>query len=238
MFVTTIEPLPHYNISIMQPRQSWFLGIVIVLLLVFIFFMPSVGMRMRGFLGPRTSAASDAQQLAAENVSLKARIAELAAIAGELPSSTFGTIPAVVYSNYPFNFKNEMTVNAGSLDGVVSGSAVLFKGNLVGIVTVSSAHRSTVQTIFDPNFKLPVRIGVHGYDALFVGGSYPMIESIAKTASIGTGDIVYSAGSGAPYAIPVGEIASVALAPSNLFEEASLSFTYDMGNVQTVEIIK
>jgi len=223
----------------MKHPQSWFLGIVIVLLLFFIFFMPSVGMRMRGLLGPRLgSATGDAQQLAAENVSLKAQIAEFAAIAGELPSSTFGTIPAVVYSNYPFNFKSEMTVDAGSLDGVVSGAAVLFQGDLVGVITGSSAHRSTAQTIFDPNFKLPVRIGAHGYDALLVGGSYPMIESIAKTATVAAGDVVYSAGSGMPYGVAVGTVDEVTLAPDNLFEEASLSFPYDIGTVQTVEIVR
>jgi hypothetical protein len=41
-----------------------------------------------------------------------------------------------------------------------------------------------------------------------------------------------------PYAMPVGEVADISLTPNSLFEEASLSFPYDMGMVQTVEIVK
>jgi cell shape-determining protein MreC len=222
----------------MQPRKSWFLGIVIVLLLFFIFLMPSLGMRLRGFLGPQAAPPDSAEQLAAENNSLKAQLAGLAVIAGEMPSSTPNAVRAMVYSDYPFNFKSDMTVNAGSEDGIAPGDAVLFEGNLVGIVAQSSESYSVVQTMFDPNFKLPVRIGTKGYDALLVGGSYPMAESIAKTATIAAGDVVTSAGTGVPYGIAVGTVQNVTLAANNLFEEASLSFPYDTGMIQTVEIVR
>ncbi len=222
----------------MKHNQSWFLGIVIALLLFFIFFMPSIGVHFRELLGPQTMAPIGVEQLATENASLTARLAELTAIANELPSSTSGAVRAMVYSEYPFNFKNEITMNRGSQDGIAAGDTVLFDGSLIGTVIESTAHRSVAQTIFDPNFRLPVRIGSAGYDALLAGGPYPMVESIAKTASISAGDSVYSAGSAVPYATPIGKIANVALAPNNLFEEASLSFPYDVGTIQTVEIIK
>lgn len=219
----------------MHHRTPWFLGIII-LLLFFIFFMPSIGMHLRGLMGPQGEAPSNVQQLAAENESLKAQIAEFDTIEGELPTSTPNTIRAMVYSRYPLNFKNEMVVNVGTDDKITVGSAVIFQGNLIGFVKESSPQSSVIQTIFDPNYKLLVRIGSNGYDALLVGGSYPMVESIAKTANISVGDIVYGADPSAPYAIPVGEIANVALASNNLFEEASLSFPYDIGMIQTVEI--
>jgi hypothetical protein len=41
-----------------------------------------------------------------------------------------------------------------------------------------------------------------------------------------------------PYAMPVGEVGSIALTPDNLFEEASLAFPYDIGAIQAVEIVK
>jgi len=222
----------------MQLRTPWFLGIIIVLLLFFIFFMPSIGARLRALLGPEIMMPQNITELAAENESLKARLAELAVVANELPHVAPNATGAMVYSSYPFNFKNEMTVSAGSADGVSTGDAVLFEGNLVGTVTEAAAHRSLVQTIFDPNFKLPVRIGSAGYDALLTGGAYPMVESIAKTAKISTGDIVYGAGSSGPYAAPLGEIATISPAPDNLFQEASLSFPYDMSSVQAVEIVR
>lgn len=222
----------------MKHPQSWFLGVVIAFLLFFIFFMPMVGTRVRGLLGPQVVAPNDAEQLAAENVSLKAQLAKVAVIMNELPTSTPDTIRAMVYSHYPLNFKNELTVDAGTSDGVAVKDAVIFQGNLVGVVEQSSAHGSVVQTIADPNFKLPVRIGPKGYDALLVGGSYPQIETIAKTATIATGDVVVSVATGTPYGIAVGTVQNAVLAPDNLFKEASLVFPYDIGMIQTVLIVK
>ncbi|MGB7957475.1 MAG: rod shape-determining protein MreC [Minisyncoccia bacterium] len=223
----------------MQPRKSWFLGIVIILLLFFIFFMPSLGMRARELLGPRLGGTpSDTAQLAEENESLKAQLAELRVVASELPTSTPDMVRAMVYSHYPLNFKNEMDLNAGSADGVAVGDAVVFEGNFVGLIQEVTAHASVAETIFDSGFKMPVRIGAKGYDALLTGGSYPAVGSIAKTATIVAGDAVYSASAGTPYAMPVGEVGSVTLTSDNLFQEASLDFSYDIGTIQTVEIIK
>ena len=94
-----------------------------------------------------------------------------------------------------------MILDAGSTDGVAAGDAVTFGGNFVGLIQDVTAHSSVAETIFDPDFKMPVRIGTQGYDALLVGGSYPMAESIVKTATIAAGDVVYSAAPGIPYAI-------------------------------------
>jgi rod shape-determining protein MreC len=222
----------------MQPRTSWFLGIVIALLLFFIFFMPSVGVALRAFLGPSSLPPAAGEQLLAENESLAAKLSMLTTVSDELPHRTPNTILAMVYSDYPFNFKDEITVDAGSADGVVAGDAVLFGGNLVGFVSGLSAHRSVVRTIFDPDFKLQVRIGTKGYDALLAGGSYPMAESIVKTATIVAGDVVYSAAPGAPYAVPVGTVENVSPAPDNLFAQATLSLPYHESEMQVVEIVK
>lgn len=189
-------------------------------------------------MGPRLGGApSSIEELTAENESLKAKLAELGIVASEVPTSTEGAIRAMVYSRYPFNFKNEMILDVGATDGVVAGDAVASGGNLVGLVQDVMPHSSVAETIFDPYFKMSVRIGTQGYDALLVGGSYPMVESIVKTATIAAGDVVYSAAPGIPYAMPVGEIGNAALSPNNLFEEASIVFPYDIDMIQAVEIV-
>jgi len=226
------------NFNTMKHRQSWFLGVVVVLLLFFIFFMPSVGMKLRFLLGPQSLSFTSTDQLMAENESLSAKLSELSVVAGEVPHQTPDTVLAMAYSDYPFNFKDEITLNAGSDDGVAAHDAVLFGGNLIGFVSGLTAHRSVVQTVFDPNFKLQVRIGTKGYDALLVGGPYPMAESIAKTAVITSGDVIYNAAPNAPYAIPMGTVQNASLAPDNLFEQASLSLPYDRSGIQAVEIVK
>jgi len=75
-------------------------------------------------------------------------------------------------------------------------------------------------------------------DALLVGGAYPKATSIAKTAAIANGDIVYTAAPGIPYALPVGIVNATDTSADNLFQEASLSFAYDINGVETVLIEK
>lgn len=207
------------------------------LLLFFIIFVPSYGWRVRQFFAaPNVVVSSDNQQLAAENETLKAELAQLQSVQSQMPTSSPSAIRAMVYSQYPFNFKNELTVNAGANQGVALGSAVLFQGIFIGQVKAVWLDTATVQTIFDNGFKMPVRIGAHGYDGLLQGSSYPTVGSIAKTAAVNPGDIVYAAGAGVPYGLPIGEVAATSTSPDSLFEQASLNFTYDINSIQTVAI--
>ena len=222
----------------MRTRRFWFLGTVLLLLLIVIFFMPTFALRLRGLLGPPPEPLPDAARLAAENASLAARLAVLENVARQLPTSTARTLPALVSASDPLNFKNEITVNAGSLQGVAVNDAVLFEGDLIGTVSAVAPQSSIVQTIFDPNFKLPVRIGNQGYSALLVGGPYPAVESILKSATIASGDVVFSVASSVPYGTAVGTIMNITLAPNNLFEEAQVALPYDMSNIQAVEIVQ
>jgi rod shape-determining protein MreC len=222
----------------MHHRNSWFVGIVVVLLLAFIFFMPSLGMRLRGLLGPHPGSLSDTARLTMENTRLAARLATLENVARQLPTSTVGTVPALVYSSYPLNFKNEITVDAGADQGVAVGDAALFEGNLIGTVQEVDRTSAVIQTIFDPNFKLPVRIGDQGVSALLVGGSYPAVTSIPKTAVVVPGDVVLSVASSVPYGTAIGTIGTIGIAPNDFFEEAQVAVPYDIGNVQVVDIVK
>lgn len=176
--------------------------------------------------------------LIAENDQLKAQLAELQGIAAELPTSTPNYLRAMVYSRYPLNFKNELFVDAGTDDGVATGSAVVYQGLLIGRVVEAWPHYAAVQTVFDNDFRLPVRIGAGGYDGLLTGGSYPFVASIAKSSPVAAGDIVASAAPGVPYALPMGEIQSTSTSPDNLFEQASIVFPYDINQVETVLIAK
>lgn len=221
------------------------LGALIVILLVFIVFEPSYGWEIRAFFSPSNVApnagiqdASGTQDLLAENEQLEAQLAELQGVASQLPTSTPDYLRAMVYSRYPLNFKNELFVNAGMDDGVATGSAVTYNGFLVGRVAEVGPHYAAVQTVFDNDFRLPVRIGTGGYDGLLTGGSYPYVASIAKDSPVATGDIVIDAAAGTPYGVPVGNVQSTSTSPDNLFEQAALSFPYDINQVETVLIAK
>jgi cell shape-determining protein MreC len=229
-------------------NNRWVSGALIVILLFFIFFIPSFGWTVHAWLSPATGGSAennnastsqaDSPTLAARNAALAAQLAALQVVASQLPTSTPNTIRAMVYSRYPLNFRNELLVNAGANEGVTSGTAVMFQGMLLGQVLKVFSDESLAQTIFDNNLKMPVRIGAHGIDGLLQGGADPMVGSIASTAAIASGDIVYSAAPGIPYAEPIAEVVATSTSADSLFQQATLSFPYNINDVETVLIMK
>lgn len=211
--------------------------ICIVALFILIFFEPAYGWQVRQWLSPQPMQTdAQSQDLLAQNESLQAEVAQLQGVAAQIPQNPRGSIRAMVYLQYPFGFKNELLVDAGTDQGVATGSAVAFQGIFVGIVIRTFPDSAMVQTVFDPAFKMPVRIGVDGVDALLVGGADPMATSISKTAVIANGDIVTTASPGVPYGMPVGVVNATTTSGDNLFQTASLNFGYDEDSIQTVLI--
>ena len=226
-------------------NNHWVAGVLIVVLVLLIFFAPSYGWTIRAWLspvasGPGGSGASQTtdQNLAAQNDALQAQLATFQVIASQLPTSTPNEVRAMVYSRYPMNFRNELLVDAGANEGVAVGAAVLFQGMLIGQVRTVFPEEALVQTIFDNTLKMPVRIGATGADGLLQGGSDPMVGSIATTVTIAPGDMVYSAGPGVPYGLPVAEVSATSTSPDSLFQQATISFPYDVNNIETVLIMK
>lgn len=219
-----------------RKKHVWVLVLCVLALAVLIIFKPAYGWRLRALLAPNNIVSSDNPTLPAQNQALAAQLAELQTIAAQLPQQPENEIRAMVYSQYPFGFKNQLLVNAGTDQGVATGSAVTFQGIFIGTVSRVFDDSAVIQTVFDPSFKMPVRIGAQGTDALLVGGSYPEAGSIAKNAPIAVNDIVYTAAPGLPYALPIASVAATSTSPDNLFEQASLQFAYDINSIQTVFI--
>jgi cell shape-determining protein MreC len=219
-------------------REGRFLLVGIVILLALIFLAPSYGWEVRTWLGPRATGQADAPGLAAENQALKAELAQLQGTAAQTPRPPVNYLRAMVYSRYPMNFRNEVLIDLGTNDGVVAGKAAVFQGILVGRIEKTFSDSALAQTVFDASFKMPVRVGAGGYDALLVGGASPKLTSIAKTALVKVGDVVYTAAEGLPYGLPVALVAGTSTSPDNLFKEAALGFAYDVDDIQSVLVAK
>lgn len=222
----------------MRRRNWWFLIVCIAVLIAAVFLEPSYGWKLRGLLSPGSTLQADYPGLAAQNEVLSARLAKLQNLALQLPNAPPNYLRAMVYSRYPLNFKNEILVDAGANQGVAIGKAVVFQGILIGSVEKVFSDSSLVRTIFDGTFKVPVRVGSAGYDALLVGGAYPKATSMEKKAVLHAGDIVYTAASGFPYGLPIAVIRAAGISPDGLFAEAALGFAYDINSVQTVLIVR
>lgn len=221
----------------MRKRDGWFFIVCVVLLIVLVFLAPKYGWQIRAWLGPQAAPLNNSAGLAAENESLAAQLAVLQGVAAQLPAASMGGTRAIVYSRYPLNFKNEILVNVGAQEGAVAGKAVTFQGIFIGSVEKTFPDTSLVRTVFDGTFKMPVRIGSAGYDALFVGGAAPHVTSIAKSAAVHPGDIVYTAAEGMPYGLPVAIVQSTSTSPDELFQEATLGFAYDVNTIQAVVLL-
>jgi cell shape-determining protein MreC len=219
-------------------NNHWVSGALIIILAALVFFVPSYGWALRRFLSPSPTVVLDSASIEAQNEVLKAQLAQLQVIAAELPTSSPNEIRAMVYSRYPMNFKNQLLVNAGANDGVVSGAAAIFQGMLIGQVESVFPHSAIVQTIFDQNIKMPVRVGSGGYDGLLQGGSDPTVVSVQNGARVAASDVVYSASPGLPYGLPIALIAATSTSPDSLFEQATLNFPYDVNGIETIFIIK
>jgi rod shape-determining protein MreC len=221
-----------------KKNHGWFLGCCIAILLILVFFEPSYGWRLRQWLSPQNASQADPSSLSAENIALKAQLAELKVVQSQIPKAPQEYLRAMVYSRYPMNFKNEILVNIGANDGVAVGKAVLFGNIFIGKVTNVFPGSALVQTVFDGTFRIPVRVGSLGYDALLVGGAYPKAGSVSKKAALASGDVVITADPNLPYGLPVGTVRDVSISADNLFEEATINFTYDINSIQTVLIQK
>jgi rod shape-determining protein MreC len=220
-------------------RSNWFLGILAVFTAILVFIRPNYGWQLRRFLAPNFyGAQSSALDLALENERLKTELAKLKNIQSQLPTKPPEYIRAVVYSRYPMNFKNELTLSVGKNGGVSEGAAVVFDGVLIGRITKVFDDTSLVETVFDGRFGAAVRIGSAGVDALLRGGSFPGVVLIPAKSDIKTGDIVYSASPDFPYGLPIAEIGEVKASSDRLFKEASLNFVYDINAVENVLVAK
>lgn len=145
---------------------------------------------------------------------------------------------AQIYSTYPFNHRNLLTINAGTEDGVAAGMPITADGNfLLGQVVEVSEKTSVARTIFDQDFSFSVRLGTNKTDALLAGGQTPKLTLLEKAAEIQEGDPVYSAGTGIPYGLKIGLVGAIKNLSAGSFKEAELQLPYQINNLREVAIL-
>ncbi len=172
-----------------------------------------------------------------ENENLKAQI-QLLKVNGQKSKVNNNFITAKVFSTYPFNVKNTITINAGEKQGIKKSMVATVGENiLLGQVTDVFENFSVIQTIFDPAWQLPVRIGKEEIDGLFKAGNEPKVILIEKEKQIQIDDIVYSASQGFPYGLKIGEVAEIKETAAGVFKEAVLKMPFNVGELREVKIL-
>ncbi len=147
-------------------------------------------------------------------------------------------LSAKIFSTYPFNTKNKITINLGEKQGVKKMMAVTIEKNiLVGQIIDVFENSSIVQTIFDPDFQLPVRIGDKEIDGLFQGGSESKVVLIEKDKPLQINDIVYSASQEFSYGLKIGEITEIKDSAAGVFKEAILKMPFNVSELREVNVL-
>ena len=168
--------------------------LVVALLIIFrvslveSFFSLSVG--LKGMVDSSYSYG-EFQSIRAINEGLKAEVSRLRD--DVLRRSGDAVIEARIYSRFPSNTRNLLTVDRGAEAGVKENMSVfadaeqtLFLGRVSGI----TRFQSEIQTFFDAEWKSAVEIGDKKIKALLVGGTPPRIELLPKDSDVRTDDRV------------------------------------------------
>ncbi len=232
----------------MQKRGSFIFVVLILVLLILIIFAPNLGREIRGFLESATPSDASLESLVLENQILKTELEILKSYKESWPKSE-NYLQAAVYSRYPFNLKDEILINVGREQGVREGAAIVLGYDLskesdrlseilVGRVKKVLKNSSLVTTIFDPSWRMEVRIGKTGIESLLQGGTNPTLTLIQQGAEIFSGDSVYNSDSRYNFGLTLGEVKNVRLASDQLWQEADLNPVYDLNKIKFVWVSK
>lgn len=218
-------------------KEYYFIAALVLFAVVLFGFGSRAGLALQAALRgptPVPSAGPVAPPVGAAN--LTASVGNTAGNAAGLSGNVAG-LKVRVYSQYPLNLKNQLSVAAGNADGIAVGDIALVNGYLVGIVEKTFERSALVQTIFDKRFQTPVRIGAAGADALLRGGNDPELTLIPTDAAVGEGDGVYAAANGMPYGAPIGSLRNLRDSGDKVFREATLSVPYNSAGLEELSII-
>ncbi len=142
-----------------------------------------------------------------------------------------------VFSTYPFNIKNTITISGGKNDGIEENmTATLGQDIFIGKVSKVFDDYSIVQTVFDPSWQMPVRIGISEVDGLLEGGNEPRVSLIEKSKPCIIGDVVYSASKDFSYGLKIGEVFSIKENPGGVFKEAVLKIPFNISELREINI--
>lgn len=171
-----------------------------------------------------------------ENASLRAEILE---ISNNIIPFKSDTLAVKVFSSYPFNNKNLLSINKGREQGVVEGMPVAVGDQIiVGQVSQAFKNYSLVRTIFSPDWEIPVRIGEKKVPALLIGGPELRLTMIVNDKPIFDGQTIFAAKNNLPYGLKIGEVANVTNdSATGVFKEAGVKLDYDFNDLTDLSVL-
>ena len=202
------------------------------------------------------------RQLLAENTRLQSVEAENARLRDLLnlqKPKGYQYIPCEVILRDPLYFQEHYTVNVGSADGIEQGAAAICAVNTEGGIELAFAgrvarvgkHTALVQTLFNPEVQLSVRLPAAGAVGFAnVDRTQSFVSRTAVPLTYLPENIIYSRGERAvstgyerhlPAGILLGTLSSIDMAPTpfggRLYRQGTLAPAVDPGELQGLFLV-
>ncbi|MEO7557651.1 MAG: rod shape-determining protein MreC [Gammaproteobacteria bacterium] len=187
-------------------------------------------------LSSHASLVKDNERMARQNLLLKVRLQKFAALEAEnmrlrelLQSSRKLDERMLIAELLAVDmdpFRHQVTLNKGSVRGVVAGQPLLDASGVMGQIVHVGPFTSTALLITDPSHALPVQINRNGLRGLAIGtGSFNRLDMPyqSKNADVRVGDLLITSGLGGgfPADYPVAKIVAVERQPGQPFAKIS-----------------
>ena len=174
---------------------------------------------------------SDDTELRRENESLRRQL-------------NFGTtavanlIPAQVVAYQSDNFRQFLTINRGSRDGLKEGMAVVSEGYLVGKITEVMPASSKVFLVVDPAFRVNAIDQTSRASGTIHGqiGNGLVMDKVAQSDTITVGDTIITSGLAGdlPPGLLVGQVESVSSKDNAVFQSAQVTSSLKFSKLELV----
>lgn len=162
------------------------------------------------------------------------RLRQLLGLKDQLP---YPLISARIVNKNLLLFRNTLTLNSGSADGVQQYMPVICDGGLVGLVTSVTKHYSIVNILLNTDFRASAKIQRSRIDGIVAwDGKTLNLKNVPKTRDIRIGDVVSTSeySNIFPPNIRIGLVSDVREQPGSLFKSITLAPGVDFVKLEEV----
>jgi len=136
--------------------------------------------------------------------------------------------------------RNTITLNVGSLDGVLPRMPVINEGGLLGVVSAVSDHYSVVRILLNADFRASAKVERSRVDGILAwNGEALLLSNVAKTLDVKVGDSLVTSEYSSTYPpnIRVGVVREVTQQLGSLFQRVVVSPGVDFVTAEDVFVI-
>lgn len=166
--------------------------------------------------------------------SLERENSELRRQLGATPKVITKLLPATVLGKDRY-----LEIAVGLNDGVKENMAVIYENNLLGRIVKTTPKVSFVQTLSDPQSKVPVKVETARGMVFGQFNSSIILDRIAQTENIVGTNYIFSSGEGEsfPPDLVIGKVGKILGKETDLFQTAEVLPLVNLNNLTTVFVV-